>query len=127
MYYTIQTYTNLYCTNLYYTNLYYTLYYTNVLYISCIEVLKTICRELDINDLSEIQPALIKLKAVVNTIPRMEKFIKQVISFIYERERKGDGEDPGDHDDDYHYCLYYYHNHHHPSLLHFSQSSHYYY
>ena len=42
------------------------------------EVLQTVCRELDINEISEIQPSLVKLKAVVKTVPRMAEFIEQV-------------------------------------------------
>jgi hypothetical protein len=49
------------------------------------EVLQTVCRELDINEISEIQPSLAKLKAVVKTVPRMERFISQVCNFIYQR------------------------------------------
>jgi hypothetical protein len=48
---------------------------------------------LDLNDLSEIQPALVKLKAVIRAVPRMERFIAQVTSFVFERE----GEDPDRH------------------------------
>ena len=47
------------------------------------EVLLTICRELDITEISDIQPSLVKLKAVVKTVPRMERFISQVCGFIF--------------------------------------------
>ena len=42
------------------------------------DALKAVCRELGLSDISDIQPALIKLKAVVGTVPRMEKFITKV-------------------------------------------------
>lgn len=34
--------------------------------------------QLDITEISEIHPSLVKLKAVVKTVPRMERFISQV-------------------------------------------------
>ena len=49
------------------------------------EVLQTICRELDITEISDIQPSLVKLKAVVKTVPRMERFISQICGFIFQR------------------------------------------
>lgn len=42
------------------------------------DALKAVCRELGLSDISDIQPALIKLKAVVGAVPRMEKFITKV-------------------------------------------------
>ena len=59
------------------------------------EALKAVCRELGLNDISEVQPALLKLKTVVGAVPRMERFITQVCSFIFrceeesEKQRKG--------------------------------------
>lgn len=41
--------------------------------------------QLDISEISEIQPSLAKLKAVVKSVPRMERFISQVCGFIYQR------------------------------------------
>lgn len=38
------------------------------------EVLQAVCRELDITEISEIQPSLVKLKAVVKAVPRMERY-----------------------------------------------------
>ena len=52
------------------------------------EVLQSVCRELDVSDVSEVQPSLAKLKAVVKAVPRMERFIAQVCSFLFERDRK---------------------------------------
>lgn len=51
------------------------------------EVLQTICRELDVSDVSEIQPCLVKLKSVVKAVPRMERFIIQVCNFIHQRDK----------------------------------------
>ena len=42
--------------------------------------LKAVCRELGLTDVGDIQPSLIKLKAVVGAVPRMERFITQVQS-----------------------------------------------
>ncbi len=50
------------------------------------EVLQSICRELDITDISDIRECIIKLKAVVKTVPRMERFISQVCAFVFERD-----------------------------------------
>jgi len=52
------------------------------------EVLQSVCRELDVSDVSEVQPNLAKLKAVVKAVPRMERFISQVCSFLFERDRR---------------------------------------
>lgn len=52
------------------------------------EVLQTVCRELDVSDISEIQPSLAKLKAVVKAVPRMERFISQVCDYLFERDRQ---------------------------------------
>ena len=51
------------------------------------EVLQTVCRELDVSDVSEIQPSIAKLKAVVKAVPRMERFITQVCEYLFERDR----------------------------------------
>jgi len=52
------------------------------------EVLQTVCRELDVSDVSDIQPSLAKLKAVVKAVPRMERFISQVCEYLFERDRR---------------------------------------
>lgn len=52
------------------------------------EVLQTVCRELDVSDISDIQPSLAKLKAVVKAVPRMERFITQVCEYLFERDRQ---------------------------------------
>lgn len=49
------------------------------------EVLQSVCRELDITEISEIHPSLVKLKAVVKSIPRMERFISHICSFVFQR------------------------------------------
>ena len=54
------------------------------------EALKGVCRELGLSDISEILPALIKLKTVVGAVPRMERFITQVCSFIFKCEGEAD-------------------------------------
>ena len=51
------------------------------------EVLQSVCRELDVSDVSEVAPSLQKLKAVVKAVPRMEKFITQVCTYLFERDR----------------------------------------
>ena len=50
------------------------------------DVLQAACRELNINDISEMQPTLIKLKTVIKAVPRMEKFITNICSFVFERQ-----------------------------------------
>ena len=52
------------------------------------EVLQSVCRELDVSDVSEVVPSLQKLKAVVKAVPRMERFISQICTFLFERDRK---------------------------------------
>lgn len=42
-------------------------------------------KQLDISEISEIQPCLVKLKAVVKSVPRMERFISQVCGFVFQR------------------------------------------
>lgn len=41
--------------------------------------------QLDISEISEIQPCLAKLKAVVKAVPRMERFISQVCGYVFPR------------------------------------------
>lgn len=50
------------------------------------EVLQSVCRDLDITDVSEIPICLSKLKMVVKTVPRMERLIAQVSEYLFERE-----------------------------------------
>ena len=50
------------------------------------EVLQSVCRDLDITDVSEIPICLSKLKMVVKTVPRMEQLIAQVSNYLFERE-----------------------------------------
>ena len=52
------------------------------------EALRSVCRELGLSDVSEVQPALVKLKTVVGAVPRMERFITQVCNFIFRCEEE---------------------------------------
>lgn len=52
------------------------------------EVLRDLCRELQLSDISELAPAVRKLKAVVRTVPRMERFINDVCSFTFAQETR---------------------------------------
>ena len=52
------------------------------------EVLQGVCRELDVSDVSDIQPSIGKLKAVVKAVPRMEKFITQICKYLFERDKQ---------------------------------------
>ena len=50
------------------------------------EVLQAACRELDISDISELQPSIAKLKAVVRSVPRMETFIARLCGYVFDRQ-----------------------------------------
>lgn len=50
------------------------------------ETLQAVCRELDVTEISEIQPSLCKLKAAVRVIPRMEHFITQICEFVFSND-----------------------------------------
>ena len=58
------------------------------------EALQTVCRELNVSDISEIKPSLDKLKAVMTSVPRMERFISDVCSFVFTKANRLRGEDP---------------------------------
>ena len=58
------------------------------------EALQTVCRELNVSDISEIKPSLDKLKAVMASVPRMERFISDVCSFVFTKANRLRGEDP---------------------------------
>jgi hypothetical protein len=49
------------------------------------ELVKSVCRELDLGDSSEIIRSIQKLKSVVLTVPRMENFISSICSFLTQR------------------------------------------
>lgn len=51
------------------------------------EVLKSLCRELDVSDVSELHPGVVKMKTVIRAVPRMEKFITDVCNFVFQKER----------------------------------------
>lgn len=51
------------------------------------DVLQAACRELDISDISELQSSIVKLKTVVQTVPRIEAFVTKLCSFVFERQR----------------------------------------
>jgi hypothetical protein len=50
------------------------------------ELLQAACRELDISDVSELQPSIEKLKLAVTAIPRMETFITRLCNFVFDRQ-----------------------------------------
>jgi cell fate (sporulation/competence/biofilm development) regulator YmcA (YheA/YmcA/DUF963 family) len=50
------------------------------------ELLQAACRELDISDVSELQPSIEKLKLAVTAIPRMEAFITRLCNFVFDRQ-----------------------------------------
>lgn len=50
------------------------------------EVLQGCCRELDISEVTDLQPTLSKLKAVVKAVPRMESFISAVCAYLFQRD-----------------------------------------
>ena len=56
------------------------------------EALQNICRELNVSDISEIKPSLDKLKAVIKNVPRMERFISEVSSFVFTKSSRIDKE-----------------------------------
>ena len=51
------------------------------------EILQGVCRELDVSDVSEIINSIVKLKTVVKTVPRMDRFISQVCAFLFQRDK----------------------------------------
>lgn len=51
------------------------------------EILQSACRELDISDISELQPSIVKLKSVVRTVPRIEAFATKLCGFVFDRQR----------------------------------------
>lgn len=50
------------------------------------DVLQAVCRELNITDISEVQPTLVKLKTVIKAVPRMERFITNICAYVFERQ-----------------------------------------
>lgn len=48
-----------------------------------LEVVKEVCRVLNLTDITLITPSLHKLCNVVTAVPRMEKFIRDVCGFVY--------------------------------------------
>ena len=50
------------------------------------ETLQSVCRELDVSEISELQPSLSKLKAAVRVIPRMENFITSICEFVFNND-----------------------------------------
>ena len=51
------------------------------------EVLQSACRELDISDISLLQSSIAKLKSVVSTVPRIEAFVTQLCSYVFDRQK----------------------------------------
>lgn len=50
--------------------------------------LKNICTELNLQDVSEVLPAIKKMSTVVEVVPRMEHFIEEVCKIVKEAEGK---------------------------------------
>ncbi len=50
------------------------------------DCVQTVCRELDLSDISEIPLSIKKLKTVIKTVPRMEELLSNLSSFIYDRD-----------------------------------------
>lgn len=50
-----------------------------------LETVKSLCRELDLHDLSDLLPAILKLKSAVTVIPSMEKYIIHINSYLIDR------------------------------------------
>ena len=51
------------------------------------EVLQSLCRELDVSDVSEVLPGVVKMKTVLRAVPRMEQFITAVCNFVFQKDR----------------------------------------
>ena len=51
------------------------------------DVLKSLCRELDVADVSEILPGVVKMKTVIRAVPRMEQFITTICNFVFQKDR----------------------------------------
>lgn len=51
------------------------------------EVLQSLCRELDVSDVSELLPGIVKMKTVIRAVPRMEQFITTVCNFVFQKDR----------------------------------------
>lgn len=49
------------------------------------QILMMVCRELDVNDLAFIQPAILKYKSVIRAVPRMERFILSITNYVIDR------------------------------------------
>jgi myosin heavy subunit len=49
------------------------------------EILQGVCRELELNEVSDVVESIKKLKLVIKTVPRMERFISTVCNFVFER------------------------------------------
>jgi hypothetical protein len=50
---------------------------------TALEIVKEVCRVLNLTDVTLVIPSLEKLCTVVNAVPRMEKFIRDVCGFVY--------------------------------------------
>ncbi|EQC30030.1 hypothetical protein SDRG_12310 [Saprolegnia diclina VS20] len=49
---------------------------------TAVEIVKEVCRELDLSDVTLIVPSLHKLCAVVQAVPRMERFVRDVTAVV---------------------------------------------
>lgn len=49
------------------------------------DIMQSVCRELDVTDVSEVVHHIMKLKTVIRTVPRMEELLSNLSSYIFER------------------------------------------
>lgn len=61
-----------------------------------LEVVKEVCRVLNLTDITLITPSLEKLCRVIAAVPRMEKFIRDVCGFVFLSAQDGGQEDDSD-------------------------------
>jgi len=58
---------------------------------TAVEVLQAACRELGVTEVSLIAPGIRKMAKAMMALPRMERFIREVCSFVFMNPRAGDG------------------------------------
>lgn len=51
-----------------------------------VECIQALCRELDISDINDIHPCIVKFKAVVKVVPFLEQYILKLCKFLYDKE-----------------------------------------
>jgi hypothetical protein len=52
------------------------------------DVLAALCRDLSLHDVALLQAAVRKLQAVVRAVPRMERFITELCTFVLAKEEE---------------------------------------